>query len=137
MKKILITLTLVASFFAATTVLAGADHDHGAPTFQPKKKNGILRSTHNNHFEISKEGDLISLFVYDKSGKEITTQNFKLNSEVDMPKKKKQKINFIDMKSHWEAQFDWQNSHRITIKININDEKGKDKDYVKFTLENK
>ncbi len=135
MKKLLIALTLVASLFTVSSlVLAGAEHDHGAPTFQPKKKNGVLKSTENNHFEISKEGDLISLYVYDKSGKDITTQNFKLISEVDMPKKKKKKIDFIDMKSHWEAKFDWQKAHRITIKITVDD--GKDKDYVKFTLEN-
>lgn len=131
MKKLLMTLALCASLVAA----ASPDHDHGAPTFQPKKKNGMLQSAHSNHFELAREGNKLSLYVYDEKGNDVTTKGFKLDSKVELPKKKILPLSFKDMKTHWEADLDWQGAHRATLKISIDD--GKDKDSVKFTLENK
>ncbi len=131
MKKLLTIATLLASLVA----FASPDHDHGAPAFQPKKKNGMLKSAHKNHFELAREGNKLSLYVYDQKGTDVTTAGFKLDSKVELPKKKTLPITFKDMKTHWEADVNWQDAHRATLKVSIHD--GKDKDSVKFTLENK
>ncbi len=131
MKKLLTITTLLASLL----VYASPDHDHGAPTFQPKKKNGILKSAHKNHFELAREGNKISLYVYDEKGNDVPTTDFKLDTKVELPKKKTVPLTFKDMKTHWGVDLDWQGAHRVTLKIGIDD--GKDKDSVKFTIENK
>lgn len=135
MKKFITTTLFTTALLASLIGFASPDHDHGAPTFQPKK-NGKLESTHNNHFEIARNGNVLSLYAYDKDGKDLTTDKIKIvGTELELPKKKKAEIAFKDMKSHWEANLDWQGAHRVTVIVKVFD--GKENDNVKFTFENK
>ncbi len=117
-----------------TIALASSDHDHGAPTFQPPK-GGVLQSTHDNHFELLRKDNIVYLYAYDQDGKAVLTKDFKLTTELEIPRKKAVSFDWSDKGTHWESPIDSQGSHRMTLKIKIL--KGKEKDSVKFTLENK
>lgn len=111
---------------------AGAEHDHGAPTFQAPK-GGVLKSTHHNHFELVKNQSSVSVYAYDQEGKAVSTKGFKMSAELEIPRKKSSPLKLTDQGTHWEASVDSQGAHRFTVKILIDD--GKEKDYVKFTVE--
>lgn len=107
-------------------------HDHGAPTFQPPK-GGVLQTAQQGHFELVSQGDKIQVYLYDLKGAAKATQGLTLITELELPKKKIEKIQLTDKGTHWEAQIDGKGAHRMTLKITIDD--GKEKDYVKFTIE--
>ena len=127
-------LSIALITFLSLAVWAGADHDHGAPSFQAPK-GGVLKSTHSTHFELVKTDNLVSLYAYNQEGKSLKTKDYKLSAELELPRKKASAILFTDKLTHWETKVDSQGAHRFTLKILIDD--GKDKDYVKFTIENK
>ena len=85
MKKLILTLALT---LIASSGIASPDHDHGAPTFQPRK-GGVLKSAHENHFEMVRKGETISLYVYNEKGDSLPTENFKLSTSLEVPKKGK------------------------------------------------
>ena len=126
-----ITLGLV---FSVSVVTASPDHDHGAPTFQPPK-GGFLKSSHDNHFELVRKDKTVFLYAYTHDGKPELTKEFKLTTELEIPRKKTVAFEWADKGTHWESAIDGQGAHRMTLKIKIL--KGKEKDSVKFTLENK
>lgn len=128
----LLAFTVITAF--ALAAFAGAEHDHGAPTFQPPK-GGILKSTHSAHFELVKGAKGISLYAYDKAGKGLPTKGLTLSAELEIPRQKATPVTLTNKETHWEANVDAKNAHRFTLKVNIID--GKEKDYVKFTVENK
>lgn len=113
---------------------AGPEHDHGAPTFQPPK-GGILQSTHGAHFELVKTGNKVNIYAYNQEGKSVPTKDLKVSAELELPRKKGGPITLSDKSTHWEATVDSQGAHRYTINLIIDD--GKEKDNVKFTVENK
>lgn len=129
-SKIALSLVMLTSVSA----LAGADHDHGAPTFQAPK-GGVLKSTDTTHFELVKNQNVVSIYAYNKEGKNLPTKGFKLNADLELPRKKSSSIVLTDKTTHWETTVDTQGAHRFTLKINIDD--GKEKDDVKFTVESK
>ena len=126
---------LIAALVASATInaFAGAEHDHGAPTFQARK-GGILKSTHSTHFELVKNHNTVTIYAYDQEGKSLTTKSLKLTGELEIPRKKVSPITLTDKSTHWETSIDSQGAHRFTLKVLIDD--GKEKDYVKFTVEN-
>lgn len=127
----IVTLGLV---FVASVSNASGDHDHGAPTFQPPK-GGFLKSSHNNHFELVNKDKTVFLYAYTQDGKPLPTTDFKLTTDLEIPRKKATPFVWTDKGTHWESAIDDQGAHRVTLKIKIL--KGKEKDSVKFTLENK
>lgn len=133
MKKLMALITLIATM---TTFQIGAheNHDHGAPTIQAPK-GGILKATHNAYFELVKSGQLVKIYVYDQKGQNLSTTQFKVEAELEIPRKKTTKIQLKDLTTHWESPVDHQGSHRFTVKLKIVDAKGKDD--VQFTIENK
>jgi len=128
----LLALTVITAFSMAA--FAGAEHDHGAPTFQPPK-GGILKSTHSTHFELVKGSKGVNIYAYDKDGKGIATKGLTLTAELELPRQKATAVTLTSKETHWEANVDAKGAHRYTLKVNIDD--GKEKDYVKFTVENK
>ncbi len=134
MKKSLFLLTFILS--TLLVAYAGPEHDHGAPTFQPPK-GGILQSTHENHFELVKKAKTVFIYAYTEKGKPVETINVKMKAEIEIPRSKSVAISLIDKKTHWEADLDSKAlaAHRFSLKITVED--GKEKDYVKFTVENK
>jgi hypothetical protein len=58
-----------------------------------------------------------------------------MKAELELPRKKASPIELVDLSSHWETVVKAEGAHRFTIKLNIDD--GKEKDHVKFTVENK
>ena len=126
----------MVSIMTAISIMAFAspDHDHSAPTFQPPK-GGVLKSTHNVHFELVKNPKGVTVYAYDKDGKVLATKGFVLTAELELPRKKAMPIILETKTTNWEAVIDAQGAHRYTLKLNIND--GKEKDHVKFTVENK
>jgi hypothetical protein len=137
MKFILNLKTLLVCFaisMTASLAMAGADHDHGAPTFQPPK-GGILKSTAHLHYELVENQGIASLYVYNQEGKAQPTKGIKITAELELPRKKSSPISFEDKSTHWETKVNSQGAHRYTLKVHIDD--GKDKDYVKFTIEKK
>ena len=131
MKKLILTLAIA---FIGSSTFASPDHDHGAPSFQPRK-GGVLKSAHENHFEMVRKGTTIFLYAYDEKGNSVPTSNFKLSTELEIPKRGKSAITLTDKKTHWESTIDWKGAHRVTLAIGVT--VGKEKDDVKFTLENK
>ncbi len=134
MKKSLSLLVVIVS--TIVVAFASPDHDHGAPTFQPPK-GGVLQSTHHNHFELVKKAKTIFIYAYTEAGKPVETKNIKLSAEMEIPRTKAVPINLTDKKTHWETELDSKAlaSHRFSLKVQVGD--GKEKDYVKFTVENK
>lgn len=128
------TIFLALLSFAFFTLHAHEGHDHGAPTFQAPK-GGILKSASHGHFELIKKDNVVSIYAYTNEGKSIETKNLQLAAELELPRKKAAGIALIDKKTHWETIVDSQGAHRFTLKVSIDD--GKEKDYVKFTVENK
>lgn len=128
--------TTVLTILTALSLNAfgGADHDHGAPSFQPPK-GGVLKSTGSKHFELVKSDKKVSIYAYNKEGKSISTQGLILTAELEIPRKKTTAQTLENKNTHWEAVIDGQSSHRYTLKVSIVD--GNEKDYVKFTVENK
>lgn len=107
-------------------------HDHGAATFQPPK-GGILQTAQQGHFELVSQGNKIQIYVYDAKGTAKQTKGLTLTTELELPRKKAEKISLADKGTHWETDVDSKGAHRFTLKITIDD--GKEKDYVKFTIE--
>jgi hypothetical protein len=135
MKNLLIVAIFTLGLaLSGTNAFASPDHDHGAPTFQPPK-GGVLQSTHDNHFELLRKDNIVYLYAYNQDGKAVLTKDFKLTTELEIPRKKAVSFNWSDKGTHWESPINSQGSHRMTLKIKIL--KGKEKDSVKFTLENK
>lgn len=132
--KSLNTLIMTLITAVSLSAFAGAEHDHGAPTFQPPK-GGILKSTHETHFELVKKDKSVTIYAYDKDGKALPTKGFKLTAELEIPRKKSAPLALTNKDTHWEASVDAASAHRYSIKVNIDD--GKEKDHVKFTVENK
>lgn len=132
MKKFKLLLTILI-VLTSSNIWAGPEHDHGAPTFQAPK-GGILKSTHTTHFELVKNQNTVSLYAYDQEGRGLPTKDFKLTTDLELPRKKTAPITLNDKSTHWEATIDSQGTHRFTLKITIDD--GKEKDDVKFTVEN-
>ena len=116
----------------ATTAKTHEGHDHGAPTFQAPK-GGVLKSTYMGHFELVKNQNSLSLYVYDDKGQALPTKKFKIDALLELPRKKANSISLIDKGTHWESTVDSKGAHRFTLKVNIDD--GKEKDHVKFTIE--
>lgn len=131
MKFNLFIFCLAIAFSALTFAHEG--HDHGASTFQAPK-GGILKTTFNAHFELVKLQNVINLYVYDKDGKNLPTKDYRLTAELELPRKKSTPIALNDKSTHWETTVDAKGAHRFTLKINIDN--GKEKDHVKFTVEN-
>lgn len=129
-KTTVLTILTVISF----NTFGGAEHDHGAPSFQPPK-GGVLKSTESKHFELVKNDKKVSIYAYSKDGKAISTQGLTLVAELEIPRKKTTPQTLENKNTHWEAVVDAQGSHRYTLKVSIID--GNEKDYVKFTVENK
>ena len=132
MRMTFIILTM--SLWITAITFAHEGHDHGAATFQPPK-GGVLQNTKLYHFELVKKANQIMIYAYDRSGKSIATDQFKVSAEAELPRKKKVSATLQDLKTHWESTVDMQNAHRMTLRLNIDD--GKEKDYVQFTVENK
>lgn len=132
--KTLRTILAAAVLVISTTVLASPDHDHGAPTFQPPK-GGILKSTHMAHFELVKSANSVSLYAYNKEGKALPTKGLKVSADLELPRQKPTPVSLTDKETHWEATIDSKSAHRYSLKVKIDD--GKEKDNVKFTVENK
>ena len=134
MKKGLSLLLVV--FSLVTVAFAGSEHDHGAPTFQPPK-GGVLQSTDHNHFELVKKGKTVFIYAYSEKGKAIETKSLKVAGELEIPRTKATPIKLMDKKTHWELELDSKalSAHRFSLKVLVED--GKEKDYVKFTVENK
>lgn len=131
MKQLTIIL-FTYLLIAFTGVKAHDGHDHGAPTFQPPK-GGILQTAQHGHFELVNQGNKIQVYVYDMKGNAKETKGLTLTTELELPRKKAEKINLVDNGNFWEAKIDSKGAHRFTLKISIND--GKETDYVKFTVE--
>lgn len=129
-KNIIFGLVTLASVIA----FAGAEHDHGAPTFQAPK-GGILKSTHGAHFELVKNANTVNIYAYNQEGKSIQTSTLKLTAQLELPRKKATPLTLNDKGTHWEATVDAQGAHRFSLKVNIDD--GKEKDDVTFTVESK
>jgi len=129
-KMILVACVIIPSL----QLFAGADHDHGAPTFQPPK-GGVLQSTHDFHFELVKKGKMIFLYAYDQEGKSVPTNKFKISTQLEVPRQKTTSLKFADKGTNWETELNLPNTHRFTVLIKVDD--GKEKDDVKFTFENK
>jgi len=127
-------LLLTAITILSITAVAGSEHDHGAPSFQPPK-GGILKSTHSMHLELVKGAKGIIIYAYNMEGKALGTKNLQLDATLELPRKKPVALKLENKETHWEAAVDSQGTHRYTVKVNIDD--GKEKDYVKFTIENK
>jgi hypothetical protein len=134
MKKSLGLLAVIVS--TIVVAFASPDHDHGAPTFQPPK-GGVLQSTHHNHFELVKKAKTVFIYAYSEKGKPIETKSIKMSAELELPRAKAVTIKLTDKKTHWETELDSKAlaSHRFSLKVQVDD--GKEKDYVKFTVENK
>ena len=131
MKKMNFLIAALVALSSVTT-WAGAEHDHGAPTFQAPK-GGVLKSTHSTHFELVKGENSVSIYAYSQDGKSIATSGLKLSADLELPRKKAAPLVLNDKSTHWEAAIDAQGAHRFTVKVTIDD--GKEKDYVKFTIE--
>lgn len=125
-------LTILFLFSISITTKAHEGHDHGAATFQPPK-GGVIQTSMQGHFELVNQGNKIQLYVYDNKGTAKETKGLTLTTELELPRKKAEKISLTDKGTHWEADIDSKGAHRFTLKITIDD--GKDKDYVKFTIE--
>lgn len=132
--KIATVFAIVAAIVTVNFAWGGAEHDHGAPTFQAPK-GGVLKSTHSAHFELVRNQNIVSIYAYDQKGQSLPTKGFRATAELELPRKKVSPISLIDKSTHWEATVDSKSAHRFTLKMLIDD--GKDKDYVKFTIENK
>jgi len=128
--KVFALATLTAISLSA---FAGSEHDHGAPTFQPPK-GGVLKSTDSAHFELVKGAQGVSIYAYDKEGKALAAKGFTLTAELELPRKKATPVTLVKKESHWEANINAQGAHRYSLKVMIDD--GKEKDHVKFTVEN-
>jgi hypothetical protein len=115
-----------------TTAQGHEGHDHGAPTFQPPK-GGILQTALHGHFELVNQGNKVQVYVYDMKGNAKETKGLTITAELELPRKKAEKINLVDKGNSWEAEIDSKGAHRFTLKLTIDD--GKEKDYVKFTVE--
>jgi hypothetical protein len=132
--KIFAKFVLVSILGFCFQSIAGTDHDHGAPTFQPPK-GGILRSTAYGHFELVKKDSTLNFYHYDDQGKTLPTAGIKLAGSLELPKKKTLPLSVSDKGTHWEAALGEQKAHRTTVKLKIT--KGTEVDDVKFTVENK
>ena len=130
------TMTLAITLFLSLFAGASPDHDHGAATVQPTK-GGIIRSTHQHHFEMAIKGNKVFLYAYNKEEKMLSTEGLKVTAKFDNPKIKQKGAELVltDKKDSWEAEIDWKGSHRITIYVYVGE--GKDKDHAKFTFSNK
>ncbi len=126
-------LILVACLIHFSSAYAHEGHDHGAPTFQPPK-GGTLKTSLQGHFELVKTDKKVQIYLYDTKGNPKTTKGITLTSELEVPRKKSEKLVLEDRGEFWEAEIDAKGSHRYTLKIVIDD--GKKKDKVKFTVEN-
>ena len=133
MNKLKITMVSLITAISLT-VFASPDHDHGAPTFQPPK-GGVLKSTHTIHFELVKGAKGVTIYAYGKDGKVLATKGLVLTAELEIPRKKATSLKLDTKEASWEATVDAGGAHRYTLKLNIDD--GKEKDHVKFTVENK
>lgn len=127
-------LFLLIALFKSSIVNAHENHDHGAPTIQAPK-GGILKATHNALFELVQSNQLTKIYVYDPKGQSLTTTKFKIQAALEIPRKKTTKLDLKDLTTHWETVVNASGAHRFTIKLNIDDGKGKDD--VQFTVENK
>lgn len=121
-KSPLLILTWTLALLAAGTTgapPASAHEGHATPGTVQAPHGGIVKSTHDLHFELVSNSEGLEIYPLTHDLKPVRLSELTASATSQAPKKGKQPVKLTAAEDHWQAKVDAQGAHRYALELQV------------------